>query len=63
LELKVSIEGWPISTERITYSELEDVVKGVAMKLAREGFNQLRCRYRKTDQMEYLGTVWMRGVL
>ena len=63
LKLTVTISGWSGSTRRITCVELEDVLKGVSMKMSRERYGRLRCRYRRTEQQvdEWLGIVMLVG--
>ena len=65
LRLVVGIQGEPTSADRILYSELDGVLKGLWMKLLREGFEPRRCRYRRTQQPaggQWMGTVWLMGL-
>ena len=38
LRLLFDITGWPTHVNRVTYSDLKNVVEGVSMKMIREGF-------------------------
>ena len=64
LRLVVGIQGEPTSADRILYSELEDALEGLWIKLFYEGFQSSRCRYRRTQQaagVAWMGTIWLMG--
>lgn len=64
LKLVVTIDGWPTSPRRIRLSELNGVLTGFWMKMAHEGFQRRRCRYRRTEQpagVQWMGTLALIG--
>ena len=62
LELFFMVELWRSPQQRIWYSELEDVLEGVRMKVTREGPKLVFCTYsRESDVDLVLGKAILRA--